>query len=77
MYGVISLFPRYEDVVRALKKRDAQLEAERQGHTEQLQKADKHIVKLQEKMEALTAQAHCTQEAQQEALKQKDESIQR
>ncbi|XP_028263771.1 coiled-coil domain-containing protein 57 [Parambassis ranga] len=68
---------KYEDVVRTLKKRDAQLQAQRQAHTEQLQKADKHIVKLQEKMEAVTAQARCTQEAQQEALKQKDESIQR
>lgn len=65
---------RYEDGIRALRESNAQLEAQCQAHTEQLQKAEKHVVKLQEDMEVLAAQAR---EDQQEAMKQKDETIQR
>ncbi|CAK6981214.1 LOW QUALITY PROTEIN: coiled-coil domain-containing protein 57 [Scomber scombrus] len=68
---------RYEDVVQALKKCDGQLEAQRQAHTEQLQRAEKHIVKLQENMEVLSAQAHSVQKDQKEAVEQKDRIIQR
>ncbi|XP_044033494.1 coiled-coil domain-containing protein 57 isoform X2 [Siniperca chuatsi] len=67
---------KYEDVVRALKECDAQLEAQFHANTEQMQKAEKHIVKLQENMEVLAAQARCKQEDQQKAMVQKDETIQ-
>uniref|UniRef100_UPI0037E78F7E coiled-coil domain-containing protein 57 n=1 Tax=Semicossyphus pulcher TaxID=241346 RepID=UPI0037E78F7E len=68
---------RYEDVIRALKEGEAQLEAQRRSHTEQLQKAEKHIIKLQEDVEAQAAQARCVQRDQQEAMKEKDETIHR
>ncbi|XP_039990755.1 coiled-coil domain-containing protein 57 isoform X3 [Xiphias gladius] len=67
---------RYENAVQALRECDAQLEAQRQAHTEQLQKAEKHIVELQENMEVLAAQVHCIQRDHQEAMEQKDETIQ-
>ncbi|XP_047464800.1 coiled-coil domain-containing protein 57 isoform X2 [Mugil cephalus] len=57
---------KYGDVVRALKKRDAQLETQHQRHKEQLQKAEEHIVNLRRNMED-----------QQKAMQRKDETIQR
>ncbi|XP_022621733.1 coiled-coil domain-containing protein 57-like [Seriola dumerili] len=68
---------KYKNAVQALKECDTQQEAQRQAHTEQLQKAEKHIVKLQENVEALTAQIRRIQDDQQEAVEQKDETIQR
>ncbi|KAM7371281.1 hypothetical protein PAMP_010766 [Pampus punctatissimus] len=68
---------KHEDVVQALKECEGQLEAQQQVHTDQLQRAEKHIVKLQEDMEVLSAQAHSVQKDQQEAMEQKDETIQR
>ncbi|XP_038591731.1 coiled-coil domain-containing protein 57 isoform X5 [Micropterus salmoides] len=68
---------KYEDVVCALKEYDLHLEAQCQGHTEQLQKAEKQIVILQENMEVLAAQTRSKEEDQQEAMEQKDETIQR
>ncbi|KAM7382220.1 hypothetical protein PAMA_012875 [Pampus argenteus] len=68
---------KYEDVVRSLKECEGQLEVQQQVHTQQLQRAEKHIVKLQEDMEVLSAQAHCVHKDQQEAMEQKDETIQR
>ncbi|XP_078136049.1 coiled-coil domain-containing protein 57 isoform X5 [Sander vitreus] len=68
---------KYEGVARALKECDAQLEAQCQTHIEQLQKAEKHIVKLQGKVKVLAAQVCCIQKNHQEALKKKDETIQR
>ncbi|XP_035526252.1 coiled-coil domain-containing protein 57-like [Morone saxatilis] len=68
---------KYEAVVQALKERDAQLEVRCQAHTEELQKAKKRIVKLQENMEVLAAQVRCSQRTQQEAMEQKDKTIQR
>ncbi|KAG8008876.1 Coiled-coil domain-containing protein 57 [Nibea albiflora] len=41
---------KYENVIQALKKCDSQLEAQFQAHTEQLQKTEKHLVKLQKKV---------------------------
>ncbi|XP_038591729.1 coiled-coil domain-containing protein 57 isoform X3 [Micropterus salmoides] len=67
---------KYEDVVCALKEYDLHLEAQCQGHTEQLQKAEKQIVILQENMEVLAAQTRSKEEDQQEAMEQKDETIQ-
>ncbi|KAG7239766.1 hypothetical protein INR49_028353 [Caranx melampygus] len=66
-----------EDAVQALKRCDMQREAERQAHTQQLQKAEKHIIKLQEKVQVLTAQIHHMQEDQREAVEQKEKTIQR
>ncbi|XP_071318725.1 coiled-coil domain-containing protein 57 isoform X2 [Trachinotus anak] len=68
---------RHEHAVQALKVCDAQLEAQRQAHTVQLQKAERHIAKLQENTEALAAQIRRIQEDQQQAVEQKDETIQR
>ncbi|XP_031179865.1 coiled-coil domain-containing protein 57 isoform X3 [Sander lucioperca] len=68
---------KYEGVARALKECDAQLEAQCQTHIEQLQKAEKHIVKLQGNVKVLAAQVCCIQKNHQEALKKKDETIQR
>ncbi|XP_075948860.1 coiled-coil domain-containing protein 57 [Anarhichas minor] len=66
-----------EEAVQALKECGAQLEAQRQAHTERLQKAEEHIVKLQAEVEVLAAQLRCRQKEQQEAMQQKDETIQR
>nr|XP_020464604.1 coiled-coil domain-containing protein 57-like isoform X2 [Monopterus albus] len=68
---------KYEHAVQALKECEAQLEAQRQAHTEQLQKADKHIVEIQENMEVLAAQTHCKHAEHQKAMEQKDETIHR
>lgn len=68
---------RCEDAVQALKRCDMQREAERQAHTQQLQKAEKHIVKLQEKAQVLTAQIRHMQDDQREAVEQKEKTIQR
>ncbi|XP_023274753.1 coiled-coil domain-containing protein 57 isoform X1 [Seriola lalandi dorsalis] len=68
---------KYKNAVQALKECDTHREAQRQAHTEQLQKAEKHIVELQENVEALTAQIRRIQDDQQEAVEQKDETIQR
>ncbi|KAM6899166.1 coiled-coil domain-containing protein 57 [Lycodopsis pacificus] len=66
-----------EEAVQALKECGAQLEAQCQAHTERLQKAEEHIVKLQGEVEVLAAQLRCRQKEQQEAMQQKDETIQR
>ncbi|XP_039644226.1 coiled-coil domain-containing protein 57 isoform X6 [Perca fluviatilis] len=68
---------KYEGVARALKECDAQLEAQCQTHIEQLQKAEKRIVKLHGNVKVLAAQVCCIQKNHQEALKKKDETIQR
>ncbi|KAM6964625.1 coiled-coil domain-containing protein 57 [Tautogolabrus adspersus] len=68
---------RYEGAIRSLKECKAQLEVQRQAHTEQLQTAEKHIIKQQEDMEVQASQAHIIQRDQQEAMKQKDETIYR
>ncbi|KAM9837409.1 LOW QUALITY PROTEIN: coiled-coil domain-containing protein 57 [Aulostomus maculatus] len=66
---------KYEDVVQALKECKRQLEAQRQAHTEQLQRAEKHMDKLQDDMDDLSAQARSAQQDQQEVMKRKDEII--
>ncbi|XP_032358744.1 coiled-coil domain-containing protein 57 isoform X2 [Etheostoma spectabile] len=68
---------KYEGVARALKECDAQLEAQYQTHMEQLQKAEKHIVKLQGNVKVLAAQVCRIQKNHQEALQKKDETTQR
>ncbi|XP_026206327.1 coiled-coil domain-containing protein 57 isoform X2 [Anabas testudineus] len=67
----------YEDLVQALKQCDVQMEAQHQSHTEELQKAEKQIVQLQNRIEVLAAQACCLQEDRQEAIEQQDQIIQR
>lgn len=70
------LFPsRYENVVEALQKCEAQLETQHQAHTEQLQKAEKRIDRIQENVDVLTARVRCLQKDQQEAMEQKKETI--
>ncbi|KAM9314906.1 coiled-coil domain-containing protein 57 [Pholidichthys leucotaenia] len=66
-----------DSVVQALKKHDAQLEIQHQALNEQLQKAEKAIVKLQGSVKVLAAQACCTQKSQHKALRQREETIQR
>ncbi|XP_026170544.1 coiled-coil domain-containing protein 57 isoform X2 [Mastacembelus armatus] len=68
---------KYEKVVQNLKECEAQLEAQHQAYTGQLQEAEKRIVGIQKNMEILAAQARCIQQDQQVAMQQKDESIQR
>uniref|UniRef100_UPI003AAEFF66 coiled-coil domain-containing protein 57 n=1 Tax=Centroberyx gerrardi TaxID=166262 RepID=UPI003AAEFF66 len=68
---------KHEDLDRALRERDARLEAQRQAHTQQLQKAEKHMVKLQEDMEVMAAQARRAQKDQREAVEQRDKTVQR
>ncbi|XP_067365261.1 coiled-coil domain-containing protein 57 isoform X3 [Channa argus] len=68
---------RYEHLARAQMKYDAQLEAQHQSDTRELQKAEEHIAKLHKSMEVLAAQVCRLQEDQHEAMKKKDETIQR
>ncbi|CAJ1080580.1 coiled-coil domain-containing protein 57 [Xyrichtys novacula] len=67
----------YEDVIQALKDGEAQLVAQRQAHTEQLQKTEKHIIKLQEDMEGQASQARQVQRDQQETIELKNQMIHR
>ncbi|XP_047183783.1 coiled-coil domain-containing protein 57 isoform X2 [Scophthalmus maximus] len=66
---------KYENVVEALKKCEAQLETQHQAHTEQLQKAEKRIDRIQENVDVLTARVRCLQKDKQEAMEQKKETI--
>ncbi|AWP17117.1 putative coiled-coil domain-containing protein 57 [Scophthalmus maximus] len=66
---------KYENVVEALQKCEAQLETQHQAHTEQLQKAEKRIDRIQENVDVLTARVRCLQKDQQEAMEQKKETI--
>ncbi|XP_023120597.2 coiled-coil domain-containing protein 57 isoform X2 [Amphiprion ocellaris] len=68
---------KHEDVVLALKNRDAQLEVQHQAHLEQLHKSEKKIIKLQKNIDVLTAQARVLEEDQQKVMEQKDKTIQR
>ncbi|KAM4623899.1 coiled-coil domain-containing protein 57 isoform 3-T4 [Polymixia lowei] len=68
---------KHKDLDRALRECQAQLEAQRQAHTEQLQKAEKHIVRLQEDMDKMAAQTRRTQRDHGETLAQRDERIER
>lgn len=60
-----------------MKECDVQREAQHQSHTRGLQKAEKQIVRLKKRMEVLAAEACCLKEGRQEAIKQKDATIQR
>lgn len=62
---------------RAMRERDAQLEAQRQAHTEQLQRSEEQMVKLQEDSEVMAAQARRAQKDHEEALEQRDDTIHR
>ncbi|XP_071391732.1 coiled-coil domain-containing protein 57 [Centroberyx affinis] len=68
---------KHEDLDRALRERDARLEAQRRAHTQQLQQAEKHMAKLQEEREVAAARARRAQRDQREALEQRDETVQR
>ncbi|XP_034414191.1 coiled-coil domain-containing protein 57 isoform X2 [Cyclopterus lumpus] len=68
---------KYEKAVRALKERDAQLEARRRTRIERLQTAEKNSARLQGEVEVLAAQLRSAQKEQQEAMQRRDETIQR
>ncbi|XP_078019538.1 coiled-coil domain-containing protein 57 isoform X3 [Epinephelus lanceolatus] len=67
---------KYANVVQTLMECDGQLEDQYQALTEQLQKAERHIIKLQGSIDILAARVCCIQEDHQEAMKEKDETIQ-
>ncbi|KAM9816786.1 coiled-coil domain-containing protein 57 [Neosynchiropus ocellatus] len=68
---------KYGDVARALKECEEQLGAQRRAHKQQLQRAEKHISKLQNEIKLLSAKAHSQHQEHQEAIKQKEETVQR
>ncbi|XP_029934517.1 coiled-coil domain-containing protein 57 isoform X2 [Myripristis murdjan] len=68
---------KHEYLDRAMRERDAQLEAQRQAHTEQLQRSEEQMVKLQEDSEVMAAQARRAQKDHEEALEQRDDTIHR
>ncbi|XP_053722839.1 coiled-coil domain-containing protein 57 isoform X1 [Synchiropus splendidus] len=68
---------KYGDVARALKKCEEQLEAQRCAHKQQLQRAEKHIGKLQNEIKLLSTKAHSQHKEHQESIEQKEETIQR
>jgi len=68
---------RYEEAVRALKERDAQLEARRRTHRERLQTAEKNSARLQGEVQALAAQLRGVQEELQESTQRREDTIQR
>uniref|UniRef100_A0A3Q3D2Q3 Coiled-coil domain containing 57 n=1 Tax=Hippocampus comes TaxID=109280 RepID=A0A3Q3D2Q3_HIPCM len=51
---------RNEDVTRALKEKDEQLEARCQAHKEQLKRTEKHVIKLKNDLEIQAAKALTT-----------------
>ncbi|XP_049916263.1 coiled-coil domain-containing protein 57 isoform X2 [Epinephelus moara] len=67
---------KYANVVQTLMECDGQLEVQYQALTEQLQKAERHVIKLQGSIDILAARVCCIQEDHQEAMKEKDETIQ-
>lgn len=54
-----------------------QMEAQHQSHTKGIQKAEKQIVYLKNKIEVLAAEACCLKEGRQKAIEQRDAKIQR
>ncbi|XP_056153483.1 coiled-coil domain-containing protein 57 [Lampris incognitus] len=68
---------KHEDLDRALRQRDAQLMAQRQAKTKQLQKAEKDMAKLQECADLMAAQTRKIQKDHQEELTHRDERIER
>ncbi|XP_056285356.1 coiled-coil domain-containing protein 57 isoform X2 [Pseudoliparis swirei] len=68
---------KYEEAVRALKERDAQLEARRRTHRERLQTAEKNSARLQGEVQALAAQLRGVQEELQESTQRREDTIQR
>ncbi|KAF7644680.1 hypothetical protein LDENG_00217740 [Lucifuga dentata] len=70
-------FRIHKDLEQALRERDQRLEAQQYVHTEQLQKAEEHIVKLQKDMEILAAHAQQAQKDKQDELDQRNKMIQK
>uniref|UniRef100_A0A3Q1GS68 Coiled-coil domain containing 57 n=1 Tax=Acanthochromis polyacanthus TaxID=80966 RepID=A0A3Q1GS68_9TELE len=68
---------KYEVMVLALKKHNAQLEVQHQADLEQLRKSEKKIIKLQKNIDVLTAKTRIFEEDQQKAMEQKEKTIQR
>ncbi|XP_041672487.1 coiled-coil domain-containing protein 57 isoform X2 [Cheilinus undulatus] len=68
---------KYNDVIRALRKYETQLQAQRQAYTEQLQTAEKRIIKLQEDGKIQASKLISAQRDQQEEMKHRDETIHR
>lgn len=64
-------------MVLALKRCEEHLEAQRLVHQEELQKAQTYIVKLEKKVEGLSARASSFQKEQQKVVEQRDQTIQR
>ncbi|XP_049419838.1 coiled-coil domain-containing protein 57 isoform X2 [Epinephelus fuscoguttatus] len=67
---------KYANVVQTLMECDGQLEVQYQALTEQLQKAERHVIRLQGSIDILAACVCCIQEDHREAMKKKDETIQ-
>ncbi|KAM9773025.1 coiled-coil domain-containing protein 57 [Syngnathus typhle] len=68
---------KHEEVARALKEKDEQLEAQWQAHEKQFKKTEKHIVKLKNDLEIQSAQTRSAQKDMAKTLEKKDDTIKR
>ncbi|XP_061520039.1 coiled-coil domain-containing protein 57 isoform X8 [Phycodurus eques] len=68
---------KHDDMAQVLKEKDDQLESQCQAHKEQLKRAEKHNIKLQDEMEIQSAKAHLAQKDMEMVLEEKDDTVKR
>ncbi|XP_061613037.1 coiled-coil domain-containing protein 57 isoform X10 [Phyllopteryx taeniolatus] len=68
---------KHEDMAQVLKEKDDQLESQCQAHKEQLKRAEKHNIKLQDEMAIQSAKARLAQKDMEMVLEEKDDTIKR
>uniref|UniRef100_A0A673WXS0 Coiled-coil domain containing 57 n=1 Tax=Salmo trutta TaxID=8032 RepID=A0A673WXS0_SALTR len=68
---------RHEQMDRGVREREAQLDALREAHREQLRQAETHTGQLQSKLDAMATHTHRTQRDHEETLRERDQQIDR
>ncbi|CAB1338339.1 unnamed protein product [Coregonus sp. 'balchen'] len=68
---------KHEQLDRGVREREAQLDALRDAHREQLRQAETHTGQLQAKLDAMVTHTHRTQRDNEDTLRERDQQIDR
>uniref|UniRef100_A0A8C7FFD9 Coiled-coil domain containing 57 n=1 Tax=Oncorhynchus kisutch TaxID=8019 RepID=A0A8C7FFD9_ONCKI len=68
---------KHEQLDRGVREREAQLDALKDAHREQLRQAETHSGQLQSKLEAMATHTHRTQRDHEDTLRERDQQIDR